>query len=177
MQNSNHALNFREPTIENSLHVAPPTQKEHATFNPEIETIDATGMQPLSLQALAHKVLERNASSNNYATEGKSERNFLHENRFKQEYGFNDPFSVSYDELKIACGDDWQEVTNDPRLFSLMTDALKTQRMRERGITPPHYTKTVICKHCGTVKLWEGASNYVLGCPWCLQIATEYKRG
>ena len=40
--------------------------------------------------------------------------------------------------------------------------------MREKGVTPDHYTSTTTCTHCGPVPVWEGCSPKVQGCPWCL---------
>ena len=46
-------------------------------------------------------------------------------------------------------------------------------RDRQARLTPEHYTKSVCCKCCGDVKLWEQCPDTVLGCPMCLECLSE----
>ena len=70
-------------------------------------------------------------------------------------------------DLKQAAGPDWPEIENDPATLEALARAIQTRRMRERGEVPPHYTSTTSCAHCGPVPIFPGASERVLGCPWC----------
>ena len=45
--------------------------------------------------------------------------------------------------------------------------SLAQRRSMEQGIVPAHFSKRANCKQCGSVWLWEGAPEYVEGCPWC----------
>ena len=50
----------------------------------------------------------------------------------------------------------------------VVIEMVAIMEMREKGITPDHYTSTTTCKHCGPVPIWEGCPPKVNGCPWCL---------
>ncbi len=54
-----------------------------------------------------------------------------------------------------------------PDEIPIAAELVEIVQMRERGETPPHYTATTTCKHCGPVPIWEGCPPEVLGCPWC----------
>ena len=49
--------------------------------------------------------------------------------------------------------------------------SVATQRLRERGEVPPHYTEIVECAGCGPVWLFAATGDRVLACPWCLNRA------
>ncbi len=70
-------------------------------------------------------------------------------------------------DLTLSAGLDWPEIENDPATLEALARAIQTRRMRERGEVPPHYTSTTSCAHCGPVPIFLGASERVLGCPWC----------
>ncbi len=70
-------------------------------------------------------------------------------------------------DLQQAAGRDWPEIENDPATLEALARAIQTRRMRERGEVPPHYTEVTVCAHCGPVPIFPGASERVLGCPWC----------
>lgn len=76
--------------------------------------------------------------------------------------------NYSLDQLKILAGDDWEEIKNDREVLAAFAKALDETRQMRDGNVPSYYTKRVICQHCGEVKLWQQAADYVLGCPWCL---------
>lgn len=80
--------------------------------------------------------------------------------------------SLSQDELREVAGEDWADIKGDPKALKALGQALQTQRMRQRGERPTHYTQVVECQGCGPVWLWEGAPKQVLACPWCLNRAT-----
>lgn len=46
-------------------------------------------------------------------------------------------------------------------------------RDRQAGLIPAHYTKSVSCKCCGDVKLWEQCPDVILGCSMCLEHLSE----
>jgi hypothetical protein len=66
-----------------SCGVAPLRQRNSATFTASSATCTATTQQPISLKALAGKVLERNIDRNLPATEHKTGRNFSSEKEGK----------------------------------------------------------------------------------------------
>ena len=49
----------------------------------------------------------------------------------------------------------------------VVIEMVAIMEMREKGITPDHYTSTTTCKHCGPVPIWDGCPPEVNGCPWC----------
>ncbi len=71
-------------------------------------------------------------------------------------------------ELEAEAADDWQEIHNDPVQLEAFAHALRTSETRQRGERPDHYTQAAECARCGPVWLWEGAPDYVVNCPWCL---------
>ncbi len=56
----------------------------------------------------------------------------------------------------------------EPHEFPAVTEMLRIQGLREKGIAPDHYTSVTECRHCGPVPIWDGCPPQVLGCPWCL---------
>ncbi len=40
-------------------------------------------------------------------------------------------------------------------------------RLREKGMHPPSYTTTALCRGCGLVWIFQGAPARVDACPWC----------
>ena len=72
------------------------------------------------------------------------------------------------EKLQREAGNDWDEIANDPAQLKAFAELLMIVEMREKGITPDHYTSTTTCKHCGTVPIWDGCPPEVQGCPWCL---------
>ena len=70
-------------------------------------------------------------------------------------------------DLREAAGPDWPEVERDPALLETLAHAVSVRRMRELGIVPAHYTASTICARCGSVPIFEGAPERVLGCAWC----------
>lgn len=46
-------------------------------------------------------------------------------------------------------------------------------RDRQAKLIPEHYTKSVSCRCCGDVKLWEQCPEVILGCPMCLERLSE----
>jgi hypothetical protein len=62
-----------------SCTVALPVERNCATFTDKAATTTATRLQPISLKALANKVLERNKGRNQTATSKETDRNFLPE--------------------------------------------------------------------------------------------------
>lgn len=69
--------------------------------------------------------------------------------------------------IQETAGPDWPEVEANPVLFETLARAIQTRWMRERGEVPAHYTAKTICKHCGSVPIFEGVPERVEGCPWC----------
>jgi hypothetical protein len=47
-------------------------------------------------------------------------------------------------------------------------DSYQTTLERQAHLIPAHYTKSVHCKGCGDVTLWESCPEKILGCPLCL---------
>ena len=39
---------------------------------------------------------------------------------------------------------------------------------RQTGLIPKHYNKSVHCRGCGDVKLWQSCPEQIVGCPLCL---------
>ena len=74
----------------------------------------------------------------------------------------------SLEKIKRKAGSDWDEIANDPAQLKAFAELLMIGEMREKGITPDHYTATTTCKHCGPVPIWDGCPSEVQGCPWCL---------
>ncbi len=74
----------------------------------------------------------------------------------------------SLEEIKRKAGSDWDEIANDPVQIKAFAELLMIGEMREKGITPDHYTSETACKHCGPVPIWSGCPPKVNGCPWCL---------
>lgn len=66
------------------LHVSCAKQRNRATFTRFAATINATGMQPVGLKALAFKVLECNSQCNQHATEAEKPCNFSPEKRHQK---------------------------------------------------------------------------------------------
>ena len=71
------------------------------------------------------------------------------------------------DRVRREAGNDWVEVAADPRQLKAFCELLMIGDMRYRGIAPDHYTAFTTCRHCGPVPIFEGATDAVLGCPWC----------
>ena len=74
----------------------------------------------------------------------------------------------SLEEIKQKAGSDWDEIANDPEQLKAYAELLMIGEMREKGITPDHYTSETECKHCGPVPIWSDCPPQVDGCPWCL---------
>ena len=74
---------------------------------------------------------------------------------------------LTLETLRLAAGDDWEEIVNDLELAGSFANVIATRSMRERGKVPPDYTSTTICQRCGFVPIWSGAPKRVLACPWC----------
>ena len=74
----------------------------------------------------------------------------------------------SLEEIKQKAGSDWDEIGNDPEQLRAFAELLMIGEMREKGITPYHYTSETECKNCGPVPIWPGCPPQVNGCPWCL---------
>ncbi len=68
-------------------------------------------------------------------------------------------------DLQAAAGDDWPDIQDDPEALDALSKAIQTQRVRERGVTPPHYTGRTTCKHCGAVPIFQGVPDRVAGLP------------
>ena len=73
----------------------------------------------------------------------------------------------SLEEIKRKAGADWDEIANDPAQLKAFAELLMIVEMREKGITPDHYTSETECEGCGTVPIFEGCPSQVDGCPWC----------
>ena len=137
--------------------VAAPKGCNSATMAGFYATSSATGNATPSLKTLANIVLTRNHECNDNATAYKNSCNFR--GNFTAE---------KLHSLEQLAGDDWQSVKNNPEQLGALVSAYETNQQLQAGITPSWYTKTVQCKACGDVKLWEGCPDEVLGCPWCL---------
>lgn len=79
-----------------------------------------------------------------------------------------DDLKMNLEEVKKAAGKDWLVIKNNPEILKAFASALETTEQMEAGIIPKHYTKTVDCENCGSVKLWGSCPDIVQGCPWCL---------
>ncbi len=44
---------------------------------------------------------------------------------------------------------------------------------RQSGLIPTHYSKTVHCRGCGNVKLWQSCPEQIVGCPLCLNYLSQ----
>ena len=84
--------------------------------------------------------------------------------RMKSESGVH---GIPISELRELAGDDWEELHENLDTLDSFAHAVATRRMRESGQRPTHYTQRSECAGCGLVWLWEGAPEYVQGCPWC----------
>jgi len=58
----------------------------------------------------------------------------------------------------------------NPDMLKAFKSSVRIKNQRQSGLIPESYTKTVHCKHCGGIKLWEGSPDSVKGCPWCLVV-------
>ncbi len=70
-------------------------------------------------------------------------------------------------DLKQEAGSDWDWIARDATRLAAWADLVQTNRLRERGEAPPHWTAKTTCKHCGPVPIWPGCPPKVSGCPWC----------
>lgn len=77
-------------------------------------------------------------------------------------------YGIPISELRELAGKDWPECERDPAVLESFVRAVQTRRLRERGETPPHYTSTTTCRHCGTVPIFPGCPARVEACVWCL---------
>lgn len=78
-------------------------------------------------------------------------------------------YELPLQELKLAAGDDWEEMQTDKALLNAFANSLLVIKKREQGIVPNHYTSFTYCKGCGYVYIPPDMVNkgFVLGCPWC----------
>lgn len=44
---------------------------------------------------------------------------------------------------------------------------------RQSGLIPTHYNKSVHCRGCGDVKLWQSCPEQIVGCPLCLNYLSQ----
>ncbi len=74
----------------------------------------------------------------------------------------------------VSSVSEWSELLEnkngelEDREIPVATEMVAIMEMREKGVTPDHYTSTPTCKHCGPVPIWDGCPPNVQGCPWCL---------
>lgn len=54
-------------------------------------------------------------------------------------------------------------------------NSYQTTLERQARLIPTHYTKSVHCKGCGDVTLWESCPEKILGCPLCLDQLANVK--
>lgn len=80
------------------------------------------------------------------------------------------------DPIEKAAGPDWLYLQAHPDELETFRRAVAVAAIREAGERPPHYTRVVLCEHCGPVWLWESAPPRVLGCPWCLNEERYFPR-
>ena len=71
------------------------------------------------------------------------------------------------DRIRDKAGDDWEEISGDPKQLKDFYELLMITEMRSRGTVPEHYTATTECRRCGPVPIFEGLPPQVMGCPWC----------
>ena len=70
-------------------------------------------------------------------------------------------------ELRRLAADDWPELENNPINLGYFASLVSARQMRERGEVPPNYTEITSCQGCGTVPIFAGVPESVIGCPWC----------
>ena len=73
----------------------------------------------------------------------------------------------SLEKVRREAGEDWDEITNDPKQLMAFYELLMISEMRSQGVAPDHYPSTTTCNQCGPVPIWEGCPPEVQGCPWC----------
>ena len=74
---------------------------------------------------------------------------------------------VSITELKNLAGDDWPELENNQTDLEHFANLVAARHMRERGEIPADYIAVTHCQGCGTVPVFAGVPETVIGCPWC----------
>lgn len=73
----------------------------------------------------------------------------------------------------VSFGSEWSELLENKHYemeelqLPVAAALVAIVEMREKGITPPHYTSQTDCKRCGPVPIFEGCPPEVEGCPWC----------
>ena len=70
-------------------------------------------------------------------------------------------------ELKRLAGDDWPELESNQTDLEHFANLIAARHMRERGEIPADYTAFTHCQGCGTVPIFAGVPESVIGCPWC----------
>lgn len=78
----------------------------------------------------------------------------------------------NYNENEQEIEEMFQETVENYSLDDAIA-SFQLTRDRQSGLIPEHYTKSVSCKCCGDVKLWEQCPEVILGCPMCLECLTE----
>ena len=94
-----------------------------------------------------------------------------------QEYGISELPKALTDKTdkraSVSSVSEWSELLEnkneelEEHEIPVVIEMVAIMEMREKGITPDHYTSTTTCKHCGPVPIWEGCDPEVEGCPWC----------
>ncbi len=77
------------------------------------------------------------------------------------------PEYPDYAAMKARAGEDWQEITNDSKLFNAFKNSLDEEAIRAVGKVPESYKSIANCLQCGNVYLpaWHGLK--LLSCLWC----------
>ena len=108
-------------------------------------------VQPMTIKALAHKALERNATETSSAKLWINNATFNPKKTPQKLHPEQPYFGLGIEQLKILTADDWDEVKDNSAMLKAMVETYFMLKELDLHIPSAIYTKTVDCQNCGEI--------------------------